>query len=50
MNSKRKGSVGEREAVRLIGNAVSPPQAAALVRAVFPRGMDRGEEEGRAVA
>jgi DNA (cytosine-5)-methyltransferase 1 len=28
----------QREAVRLIGNAVSPPQAAALVRAVLPRG------------
>lgn len=40
----------QREAVRLIGNAVSPVQAAALVRAVLPRGMDRGGEEGRAVA
>lgn len=33
----------QREAVRLIGNAVSPPQAKALTRAVFPRG--RGERK-----
>lgn len=31
----------QREAVRLIGNAVSPPMAEALVRANFPGGMAR---------
>lgn len=33
----------QRDAVRLIGNAVSPPQAAALVRAVLPGGRERRE-------
>jgi DNA (cytosine-5)-methyltransferase 1 len=40
----------QRDAVRLIGNAVSPPQAAALVRANLPRGVIEGAAKRRAVA
>lgn len=33
----------KRDTVKLIGNAVSPPQARALVGAVFPRGRERAK-------
>jgi site-specific DNA-cytosine methylase len=40
----------QRAAVKLIGNAVSPPQAAGLVRANLPRGLGRSAGSDRGVA